>query len=164
MKEQKLQIIIITVAIVLVVGVTALAMVMINNTISDKPTTDTTKKEEKVVAGDIGVNINYAINAIVNEKLEPKYESGEITSYSVVSAEQLTSGKECSKYQDSAYQVEVELRYTKESNDKVLFPGNETVSPTNALETVAKVNFALKDKGNGENGYTIVADFVACEE
>ena len=164
MKEQRLQIIIITVAIVLVVAVTSISMVLINSSIAEKPSTDTGKKQETVVAGDIGVNINYAINAIVNEKLEPKYESGEIKSYAVVSAEQLTSGKECASYQDSSYQVEVELRYIKDKEETELFPGSETGSTTNSLETVAKLNFVLKDKGNGENGYTIVDEFIVCGE
>ncbi len=86
MKEQKIQIIVITVAIVIVVAVTAIAMKMINTSVVT-PGTKTNPKTNAVASSNMGVNINYAISAIVNERLEPKYESGEIKSYSIVYAE-----------------------------------------------------------------------------
>lgn len=163
MKEQKIQIIVITVAIVIVVAVTAIAMNMINTSVVT-PGTKTRTNTNTVAASNMGVNINYAINAIVNERLEPKLNGGEIKSYTVVYAEELIGSKECSAYKDSNYQVEVEIRYVKEKAENVIFPGSETVSTENALETVAKVNFVMKDRSDGESGYTIVDNFTTCDQ
>ena len=164
MKEQRIQIIVITVAIIVVVAVTAFAMNKINSSTVNPETKKTTTTANTVASSNMGVNINYAISAIVNEKLQPIYDSGEISYYSVVSAEQLSAEKECGSYKDASYQIGVELKYVKKATDKEIFPGSERVSENNALETIAKVNFVMKDKGDGESGYTIVDDFSVCDQ
>ena len=164
MKEQKLQIIIITVAIIAVVATTAIAMVMINSSMEEGNETPTTKKPQTQANEVVGASIDYAISAIVEEKLEPRYESGEIKSYSIVSAKQLTNGTECDSYAAAQYQFEVELKYVKDSVSNVIFPGSEKVSTTNATETIAKTNFVFQKKTDGKEGFTIVDSYNICGE
>lgn len=164
MKEQKLQIIIITVAIIAVVITTVVAMTMINSSMDARREEKKEEKRETNTSEVSGASIDYAISAIVEEKLEPKYESGEIKSYSIISAKQLTNGNECDSYNTTQYQFEVELKYVKDSISNVIFPGSERASSTNATETIAKTNFVFQEKTDGKEGFTIVDNYNVCGE